>query len=81
MTETKSSKNASSAVARMGWEIYRGADPPPSFMEINAELLSRGLVTVRPRTYKHYRSLAYHGCTEYLPVNELDVRVKLGQLS
>jgi hypothetical protein len=29
------------------------------------------------RTYRHYRRMASNGFEEYLPINEVDVRLKL----
>lgn len=32
---------------------------------------------VSQRTYQHYRRMAANGFEEYLPINEVDVRLKL----
>ena len=68
--------NARPEVTRKGWEIYRGRLPRPTLDELNAELLVSGMQPVSPRTYDHYRKLERNGIAEYLPINELDVRVK-----
>jgi hypothetical protein len=68
--------NARQEVAQYGWEIYRDSAPRPSLDQINERLTEEGLESVSPRTYLHYRKLERNGIQEYLPINELDVRVK-----
>ncbi|MGO9197610.1 MAG: hypothetical protein ACLQK4_10865 [Acidimicrobiales bacterium] len=48
-------------------------------IEINEALELSGDGPVSPRTYRHYRKLAANGFVDYLPINELDVRLKLGE--
>jgi len=71
--------NRTPAATLHGWSEYRAAVPPPSLDEINEHLQSRGLDCVSPRTYDHYGRLVRHGYDHYIPINELDMRVKLGR--
>ena len=72
--------NCDQTAARRGWEIYCVADAPPTLDHINAQLASEGLNSVSDRMYRHYRRLAFHGFEDYLPINELDVTLKLRRL-
>jgi hypothetical protein len=69
--------NCEQSVAKRGWDIYRAATPAPSLETINAMLGCSDKGGVSSRTYRHYRRMAFHGFQEYLPINELDVRLKL----
>jgi len=68
--------NAKRLAAETGFSIYLSAQPRPSLVRINDELLARGMVEVRDRTYRHYRSLDHWGQKSYLPINEFDIAVK-----
>jgi hypothetical protein len=69
--------NCDQQVARRGWQIYQATTPPPSLAAINDVLEGSVHASISPRTYKHYRRMKLHGFEEYLPINELDVRLKL----
>jgi hypothetical protein len=69
--------NASTAVAQRGWEIFRHTEPRPTLDQVNAALEADGLESVSERTHKHYRKLERSGVADYLPINELDTRLKL----
>jgi hypothetical protein len=71
--------NCTPSVARQGWKLYQASTPPPSLTEINEALELSGDGPVSSRTYRHYRKLAAHKLRDYLPINELDVRLKLGE--
>lgn len=68
--------NAKNADAVAGWEIFSRPGGPPSLDRLNEELASEGHAPVSKRMYRHYRALARHGRTEYLPINELDMQIK-----
>jgi hypothetical protein len=57
--------------------MYRASTPPPSLEELNSMLESQGEGTIRLRTYRHYRRMAFNGFDKYLPINEVDVKLKL----
>lgn len=57
--------------------MYRTTVPRPTLEEINAVLAADGLGIVSERTHRHYRKLDRFGLVEYMPINELDTRVKL----
>jgi hypothetical protein len=63
--------------AKGGWELYRASDPPLSRATINKQLVAAGLDPVSERMYRHYRRLTSHHFVEYLPINELDILLKL----
>jgi hypothetical protein len=71
--------NCKPNTARQGWKLYQASTPPPLLIEINEALELSGDGPVSPRTYRHYRKLAANGFVDYLPINELDVRLKLGE--
>jgi hypothetical protein len=71
--------NAKPSAVKRGWELYRASTPPPSLSELNATLEAMGEETIRPRTYKHYRRMEANGFEEYLPINEVDMRLKLSR--
>jgi hypothetical protein len=60
--------------AHVGWEIYKANDYELTLGEINDELTDRGLATVSPRMFSHYRKLQRYGYEQYIPINQLDVR-------
>ena len=70
--------NARTSDAAMGWMIFRSRNPEPSLDELNEELSSLGRGTVSDRTVRHYRTLRRYGCDKYLPINDLDMRIKHG---
>ncbi len=72
--------NTSPQAARRGFEIFSAVTPPPSLDEINLQLSKREMPAVSLRTYDHYRRLARHGYSHYVPINELDVAVKAERL-
>ena len=72
--------NARTETAKRGWEIYRTSVPRPSLIVINATLNAEGVEAVSDRTWRHYRRLDDHGAKEYMPINELDVRLKADRL-
>ena len=72
--------NANASSTRRGFEIYCDSVPRPSLDEINEVLESTGNDRVSKRTYDHYSRLVRHGYNSYLPVNELDMRVKLERM-
>lgn len=65
--------------AKMGWRLFSAADPAPTREEINRALTASDLGPVSARMYKHYGALRRHGFGDYMPINELDVRVKLAR--
>jgi len=69
--------NAKPSAVKRGWDLYRATTPPPSLAELNATLEAIGEGPIRARTYKHYRRMEANGFEEYLPINEVDVRLKL----
>lgn len=77
----KAMSNCHPDTARLGWEIYRNSVSTPSLEVINQELQESANESISDRMYRHYRRLAYHGCTEYLPINELDVLIKIQRLT
>jgi hypothetical protein len=68
--------NASQKAAVSGWQLFCSAEPAPDLEALNSALASRGLDPVSPRTYKHYRRLSANGFRDYLPINDLDMRLK-----
>jgi hypothetical protein len=69
--------NCDSLVAKQGWLIYKASMPAPSLEELNRVLARAGVGPISNRTYRHYRRMKLHGVEDYLPINELDVRLKL----
>lgn len=72
--------NERTRASRDGWYIYAEATPRPDRGAVNEALARRGLPPVSPRTYDHYRRLDRHGYEHYIPINELDMAVKLGRV-
>lgn len=72
--------NATREVAEAGWMYFRVREPQPSMEEVNEYLRQCGMSPIAHRMMRHYRKLAAYGCSEYMPINELDVRTKAGQL-
>lgn len=68
--------NARTEVAKRGWTLYRATFPRPSLAEINVQLEASGLEPVSARTLRHYKKLDRYQLSEYLPINELDIRTK-----
>jgi hypothetical protein len=60
--------------ALAGWDIYKASDYEATLVEINDELLARGLSPVSARMYTHYRKMCRYGYEQYLAINQLDVR-------
>jgi hypothetical protein len=73
-------QNVTPQVAQLGWELYRRSVPRPSRDQVNADLAGQGHAQISIRTFRHYQNLERHGYSEYIPINELDVRVKLARL-
>jgi len=71
--------NCHEDAAERGWELYRGSDPPVSRASINDQLRATGLDPVSDRMYRHYRRLSLHCVADYLPINELDVMLKIAR--
>ncbi len=71
--------NCHESAAKYGWKLYGSADPPPSLDEINDGLLAAGLDHVSNRMYRHYRRLASNAYDQYVPINELDITLKLAR--
>lgn len=71
--------NQRDAVKRRGWEIYRDSGGNLTREELNSQLRALGLGRVSIRMFDHYGRLNRHGCFEYMPMNELDIRVKLSR--
>ena len=69
--------NCPQDAARRGWELYRASTPPPPLETINTLLGLSGLAEISPRMYKHYRRMAQNGLERYLPINEIDVTLKM----
>lgn len=69
--------NCKPTVAARGWQLYRASAPPPSLADLNTMLNALGESAVSARTYKHYRRMEANGFEDYLPINEVDVRLKL----
>jgi hypothetical protein len=63
--------------AKRGWDLYRASDPPLPRATINEQLVAAGLDPVSDRMYRHYRRLTSHRFVDYLPINELDMLLKL----
>jgi hypothetical protein len=72
--------NPRNQAAHDGWLLFREADPPPTREAINEALAARDLPPISLRTYDHYGRLIRHGYDRYVPINELDMAVKLGRL-
>ena len=72
--------NTTPTAAARGWTLYQSTEPPLSLDDINRVLALERLNPIAPRTYDHYRRLARHGYAEYMPINELDVAVKLRRM-
>lgn len=71
--------NCLPVAAKRGWEIYKSQDPAPTLDEINLRLGAESLGAVSLRTYRHYRRLFANHFADYMPINELDVRLKLSR--
>ena len=74
-------KNCQSDTARLGWSVHRSSASAPSLEVINHELQATGHELISDRMYRHYRRLAFHGYTEYLPINEFDIAIKMKRLA
>jgi hypothetical protein len=72
--------NCNEIAARRGWDLFSSAVPVPTLDQINESLTAAGLGAVSNRMYRHYKVLLHHGYAEYMPINELDVRVKFARL-
>ena len=68
--------NATAEDAKSGWGIYRSTVPRPNLESINASLTGNRRGPVSPRMFKHYKNLERHGFAEYMPINDLDMRLK-----
>lgn len=73
--------NCHEDAARRGWEIYRCQESVVSLEEINDQLRAESLDPVSIRMYRHYRRLASNGFARYVPINELDIRLKLARVA
>lgn len=73
-------RSARRIAARRGWALFTSSSPRPSRDEINAALDKVDLPHISIRMYDHYGRLARHGVADYMPINELDIAVKNGQL-
>jgi hypothetical protein len=63
--------------AEVGWTIFSVGPSRPSLDDINHELANRGLPSVSTRMYDHYQRLARRGHEHYMPINELDMSIKV----
>lgn len=52
--------------ARLMWERYRDSKPRLTQVELGAT----------DRMMKHFRALERYGLKQYIPMNELDIRIK-----
>jgi len=73
--------NCHENAAKEGWRLFCAGDPAPTREEINGHLAAAELDPISVRMYKHYKAMRRHGFAEYMPINELDVRVKLARFS
>ena len=69
--------NCHQDAAKRGWEIYKSQDPVPSRDDLNRQLQDECLDSVSVRMYRHYHRLLSNRFDEYMPINELDVLLKL----
>jgi hypothetical protein len=69
--------NCSQDTARLGWANFRSLGDDATLTRINENLLAEGSGPVSDRMFRHYRRLARCGFGQYMPINELDMRMKL----
>jgi hypothetical protein len=72
--------NATAEDAKSGWRIYRSTVPRPTLESIHASLTSNGREPESPRMFKHYKNLERHEYAEYMPINDLDMRLKAARM-
>lgn len=69
--------NARTTTAERGWQILRSTPGVLSRDDLNRALAIEGLEKISARMWDHYRKLQRYGIDHYVPINELDVMVKL----